>query len=176
VLASLDPFLAPYLSSVDRLWSRIKIKIHCFDAPARVSVPCGGRLRYPWRNWTYLEPREGWAARRAFYANRILIESFMATLRQTLAEKFLAKLLEDKAIDAEKVEQLRAILASGKKPKAEEFVKVFICPTLLMAVATLNVAPGGKVNSVIVPPSTTSRMLLRDQFSARLAPPPVQHY
>ena len=75
-------------------------------------------------------PGAAWrlAARLAFNANRILIESFMATLRQTLAEKFLAKLLEDKAIDAEKVEQLRAILASGKKAKAEEFVKVFTQP------------------------------------------------
>jgi preprotein translocase subunit Sss1 len=52
----------------------------------------------------------------------------MATLQQIIAEKFLAKLLEDKALDAEKVEQLRAILASGKKPKAEEFVKVFTQP------------------------------------------------
>ena len=49
----------------------------------------------------------------------------MATFQQTLAEKFLTKLLEDKVIDAEKVEQLRDILASGRKPKAEEFVKVF---------------------------------------------------
>lgn len=66
--------------------------------------------------------------RSTFDTDRILIEVFMATLQQTLAEKFLAKLLEDKAIDAEKVEQLRAILASGKKPKAEEFVRVFTQP------------------------------------------------
>jgi hypothetical protein len=52
----------------------------------------------------------------------------MATLQQTVAEKFLAKLSEDKSLDAAKIERLRALLAGGKKPKAEEFVKVFAEP------------------------------------------------
>jgi hypothetical protein len=52
----------------------------------------------------------------------------MATLQQTIAEKFLAKLSEGKSIDAEKVEQLRVLLAGSKKPKAEDFVKIFTLP------------------------------------------------
>jgi hypothetical protein len=49
----------------------------------------------------------------------------MPTLHQKIAEKFLAKLTDSKAVDAERVEQLRALLADGKKLKADEFVKIF---------------------------------------------------
>jgi len=49
----------------------------------------------------------------------------MATLRQKIGEKFLATLAAGKALDAEKVEQLRKLLADGKKPKADDFVKIF---------------------------------------------------
>jgi hypothetical protein len=52
----------------------------------------------------------------------------MATLQQTIADKFLAKLSEGKATDAEKIEQLRTLLAGSKKPKAEDFVKIFTMP------------------------------------------------
>lgn len=49
----------------------------------------------------------------------------MATLQQQIAEAFLAKLAESKAIDAEKIEQLRSLLANDRKPKADEFAKIF---------------------------------------------------
>jgi hypothetical protein len=49
----------------------------------------------------------------------------MATLQQKIAEKFLAKLAESKDVDVEKIDQLRVLLADGKRLKAEEFVKIF---------------------------------------------------
>jgi hypothetical protein len=52
----------------------------------------------------------------------------MATLQQQIAEKFLAKLAERGDLDAEKIEALRALLASGKKPKADELVNIFSQP------------------------------------------------
>jgi hypothetical protein len=52
----------------------------------------------------------------------------MATLQQNVAEKFLAKLKEGKELDAEKIEQLRKLLADSKKSKAEDFIKVFTAP------------------------------------------------
>jgi hypothetical protein len=52
----------------------------------------------------------------------------MATLQQQIAEKFLAKLVESKKVDADKIDQLRTLLADSKKLKAEEFVKVFSLP------------------------------------------------
>ncbi|MDA1314103.1 MAG: hypothetical protein O2968_12255 [Acidobacteria bacterium] len=52
----------------------------------------------------------------------------MPTLQQQIAEQFLAQLAESKDIDAEKIEQLRALLASNKKPKADDFVKIFSQP------------------------------------------------
>jgi hypothetical protein len=52
----------------------------------------------------------------------------MATLQQQIAEKFLARLAESKKVDAEKIEQLRALLADSKKPKAEDFLKIFSLP------------------------------------------------
>lgn len=52
----------------------------------------------------------------------------MATLQQQIAEKFLAKLAQSKAVDAEKLDQLRTLLEDGKKLKADDFVKIFSAP------------------------------------------------
>ncbi len=52
----------------------------------------------------------------------------MATLQQQIAEKFLAKLAESKDVDAAKIDELRRLLADGKKPKAEDLVKIFSLP------------------------------------------------
>lgn len=52
----------------------------------------------------------------------------MATLQQQIAEKFLVKLTESKAVEAEKIDQLRILLADSKKLKADDLVKVFSQP------------------------------------------------
>jgi hypothetical protein len=52
----------------------------------------------------------------------------MPTLQQQIAEKFLAKLAGSKDVDADKVDQLRAVLAGNRKVKAEDFVKIFSLP------------------------------------------------
>jgi hypothetical protein len=52
----------------------------------------------------------------------------MATLQQQIAEKFLAKLTKSKKVDADKIDQLRTLLADSKKLKADEFVKIFSLP------------------------------------------------
>jgi hypothetical protein len=52
----------------------------------------------------------------------------MATLQQTIAEKFLSKLAESEDIDAEKIEQLRILLVDSKKPKPDDFVGIFSRP------------------------------------------------
>lgn len=52
----------------------------------------------------------------------------MATLQQKIAETFLAKLADAKEIDANKLAQIKALLAAEKKPKVEDFVKVFSLP------------------------------------------------
>jgi hypothetical protein len=52
----------------------------------------------------------------------------MATLQQKIAEKFLAKLADSKDLDATKIDELRNLLADGKKPKAEDFVRIFSLP------------------------------------------------
>jgi hypothetical protein len=49
----------------------------------------------------------------------------MATLQQKIGEKFLATLAEGKSLDTEKIEQLRKLLADEKKPKVDDFVKIF---------------------------------------------------
>jgi hypothetical protein len=49
----------------------------------------------------------------------------MPTLHQQIAEKFLAKLTDSKVVDAERIEQLRALLADSERLKADEFVKIF---------------------------------------------------
>jgi hypothetical protein len=52
----------------------------------------------------------------------------MATLQHQIAEKFLAKLAESKNLDTDKIDQLRILLAGGKKLKAEDLVKIFAQP------------------------------------------------
>jgi hypothetical protein len=52
----------------------------------------------------------------------------MATLQKKIAEKFLAKLAKSKKVDADKIDQLRTLLADSKKLKADEFVKIFSLP------------------------------------------------
>jgi hypothetical protein len=52
----------------------------------------------------------------------------MATLQHTIAKKFLAKLSKPPDEDAAKIDQLKALLANGKKVKAEELVKIFSLP------------------------------------------------
>jgi hypothetical protein len=52
----------------------------------------------------------------------------MATLQQKIAEKFLVTLANSKDVDAAKIDQLRSLLADGKKPKAEDFVRIFSLP------------------------------------------------
>jgi hypothetical protein len=52
----------------------------------------------------------------------------MATLRQQIAEKFLAKLAECKDVDAQQVDQLRSLLGNSEKPKADDLVKIFSLP------------------------------------------------
>jgi hypothetical protein len=52
----------------------------------------------------------------------------MATLQQTIANKVLAKLSKSPDVDATKIDQLKALLASGKKVKIEEPVKIFSLP------------------------------------------------
>jgi hypothetical protein len=52
----------------------------------------------------------------------------MATLPQQIAKKFLTKLAESKDMDAERIEQLRGLLADIKRLKADEVVKIFLPP------------------------------------------------
>lgn len=52
----------------------------------------------------------------------------MDTLHQQIVEKFLTKLGQSEHVDASKIEQLRKLLADGKKPKADDFVKIFTLP------------------------------------------------
>jgi hypothetical protein len=52
----------------------------------------------------------------------------MSTLQIQIVEKFLAKLAESKDLHSETIDQLRTLLAVGKKPKADEIVKIFQHP------------------------------------------------
>lgn len=52
----------------------------------------------------------------------------MATLQQNILEKFLSALAEGKDVDPEQIEQLRKLLADGKKPKADDLVRIFTTP------------------------------------------------
>jgi hypothetical protein len=52
----------------------------------------------------------------------------MATIQQQIAEKFLTKIADAKSVDAEKIEQLRTLLANNKRPKADEFIRIFSQP------------------------------------------------
>ena len=52
----------------------------------------------------------------------------METLQNTIAEKFFDELLNSDALDEEQVAQLRKLLASSKKPRADDFEKIFSQP------------------------------------------------
>jgi hypothetical protein len=52
----------------------------------------------------------------------------MSTLQKKIAEKFLATLAESKEVESEKIEKIRKLLEDGKKPKAEDFIKIFSAP------------------------------------------------
>ena len=52
----------------------------------------------------------------------------MPTLQQKIAEKFLAKLADSKDVDAAKIDQLRILLVDGKKPKVDDFIRIFSLP------------------------------------------------
>jgi hypothetical protein len=52
----------------------------------------------------------------------------MPTLQQKIAEKFLAKLGDSKDVDAAKIDQLRILLVDGKKPKVDDFIRIFSLP------------------------------------------------
>jgi hypothetical protein len=60
--------------------------------------------------------------------SKIYSVSIMENLQQQIADKFLAALAQREEVDAEKVVELRKLLDRGKKPKAEEFIQVFIAP------------------------------------------------
>ncbi len=49
----------------------------------------------------------------------------MSPLQKTIADKFLAKLAEDEEFNSKKIEQITDLLAADKKPKADDFAKVF---------------------------------------------------
>jgi len=52
----------------------------------------------------------------------------MSTLQKQITEKFLAKFAESKGVHRDTVDQLRTLLANGKKPKPDEIVKIFQHP------------------------------------------------
>jgi hypothetical protein len=52
----------------------------------------------------------------------------MPTLQQQVAEKFLKKLAETGTLELDRIEEFRVLLATGKKVKAEELVKLFSAP------------------------------------------------
>lgn len=52
----------------------------------------------------------------------------MGTLQEKIAGKFLATLREGKSLDDSKLKQLEKLLASSKKPKADDFIKIFAAP------------------------------------------------
>lgn len=49
----------------------------------------------------------------------------MASLKQTIVDKFLVDLAERKSLDERKIELLRKLLAENPKIKADDFVNVF---------------------------------------------------
>ena len=52
----------------------------------------------------------------------------MPTLQQQVADKFLAKLSESGALDADRIDQFRTLLAGNKKIKADDLVRLFSQP------------------------------------------------
>ena len=52
----------------------------------------------------------------------------MATLQEQIAERFLTKLTESENADPAQIDRLRSLLAKDKRPKADDFVKIFTLP------------------------------------------------
>jgi hypothetical protein len=52
----------------------------------------------------------------------------MPTLQQQIIDKFLTQLAETKDATADKIQMLRSLMKDPKKPKAEDFVKIFSLP------------------------------------------------
>jgi hypothetical protein len=52
----------------------------------------------------------------------------MDTLHQQIVSKFLSKLADSKQVDVGKIQQLRQLLTDNKKPKADDFIKLFTLP------------------------------------------------
>jgi hypothetical protein len=52
----------------------------------------------------------------------------MPTLQQQIAEKFLIELAKSTQVSAEKIARLRSALSAEKKPKADDFAKIFTEP------------------------------------------------
>jgi hypothetical protein len=52
----------------------------------------------------------------------------VATIQKKIRDAFLARLTESGAVDAQKIEQLRALFDNGKKLKPDDIVKLFSSP------------------------------------------------
>lgn len=52
----------------------------------------------------------------------------MSTLQHDIAEKFLKALTDANQLDSLTIQQLRELLSTSKRPKAEDFVKIFARP------------------------------------------------
>jgi hypothetical protein len=52
----------------------------------------------------------------------------MPTLQQQIIGKFLTQLAETNDVTPDKIEMLRSIMTDAKKPKADDFVKIFTLP------------------------------------------------
>ena len=52
----------------------------------------------------------------------------MPTLQQKIADKFLTELATSKDMSPEKIEKIRSAIAGPKKPKADDFVRIFTEP------------------------------------------------
>ena len=52
----------------------------------------------------------------------------MASLQQQIADKFLAALAQRDDVDATKIVELRQLISRSKKPKADEFIRIFTAP------------------------------------------------
>lgn len=53
----------------------------------------------------------------------------VSSLQQQITDKFLASLTAEENVTPEMVEALRALLDSGKKLKADDFVAIFTTPS-----------------------------------------------
>ena len=49
----------------------------------------------------------------------------MATLQQTIVDKFIIKLIESKTLSSDQTDGLRTLLVDNKKPKPEDLIRIF---------------------------------------------------